>query len=164
MVENNRSIAPSFLFSNPAHFFALGFGSGLSPVAPGTVGTLAAIPCWLLIGTLDWPLQFAVVVLAFFIGVAFCAVTSRNLGVHDHGGIVWDEFVGLWIALLFAPGSGLALLAGFVLFRLFDIIKPWPIRWLDKKVHGGLGIMIDDVVAGLFAGIGLYLLQMYGLL
>ena len=99
----------------------------------------------------------------FAFGVVICEITSRDMGVHDHGGIVWDEWIGLWVTLLWLPlgGSLLAdlgwLLYGFVLFRFFDIIKPWPIKWLDQKVHGGFGIMIDDVIAGVF---GLIVLQL----
>jgi phosphatidylglycerophosphatase A len=101
-----------------------------------------------------------VVVLAAIIGISICGVAAERLGVHDHGGIVWDEFVGLWIAMAFLPPTYVSLALGFVLFRLFDIIKPWPISWLDKHVGGGLGIMIDDVVAGLAAGVCGLVIQM----
>ena len=143
----------AFMLQHPAHLFALGLGSGLAPRAPGTFGTLAAVPFWLLMAPLALALQVVIVACAFLLGIWFCQLTSRNLGVHDHGGIVWDEFVGYWLAMLFAPPGWFWLLAGFVLFRLFDIVKPWPIRVLDKKVHGGFGIMIDDIIAGLFAGL-----------
>lgn len=141
------------LCRNPIHLASFGFGSGLSPKAPGTVGTLVAIPLWLLLQTLDLPLYLAVLVLAFAFGVFCCAYTARAMGVHDHGGIVWDEFVGFWITMIAVPAEPLWILAGFVLFRLFDIAKPWPIKWLDKRVHGGFGIMIDDVVAGVAAAL-----------
>lgn len=147
------------MLSDISHFFALGFGSGLAPKAPGTVGTLAAIPAWLAIVWLPFYLQLAVVVVGFVLGVWFCQRTSDHLGVHDHGGIVWDEFIGFWITMLFAPLGWSWLIVGFLLFRLFDIIKPWPIRVLDQKVHGGFGIMIDDVLAGLFAGVSLKILS-----
>lgn len=139
------------LLKNPVHFLAFGFGSGLSPVAPGTFGTLAAVPLWFLLQGLDLYSYIAVLVVAFVLGVYLCGASSRDLGVHDHGGIVWDEFVGFWIAMIAVPTSWPWVLAGFVCFRLFDILKPWPIRWLDKKVHGGFGIMIDDVLAGIYA-------------
>jgi phosphatidylglycerophosphatase A len=140
------------LWSHPANFFALGFGSGLAPVAPGTFGTLAAVPLYLFgLQGLSLPWLLAVIALSFVIGVWLCDVTARNLGVHDHPGIVWDEFVGLWISCIALPAGWPWLLAAFVLFRFFDILKPWPIRWLDSKVPGGLGIMVDDVLAGLFA-------------
>ncbi|NNC55559.1 MAG: phosphatidylglycerophosphatase A, partial [Pseudomonadales bacterium] len=111
-----------------------------------------------LMAPLTLALQAVIIGCAFVVGIWFCELTSRNLGVHDHGGIVWDEFVGYWLAMLFAPPGWIWLLIGFVLFRVFDIVKPWPIRVLDKKVHGGFGIMIDDIIAGLFAGLCLLVL------
>jgi phosphatidylglycerophosphatase A len=140
------------LWSHPANLFALGFGSGLAPKAPGTFGTLAALPIyWLLLQPLSLPWLLTVVVVSFILGIWFCGAAAEKLGVHDHPGIVWDEFVGLWISCIALPCGWLWLLAAFVLFRFFDILKPWPIRWLDSKVPGGLGIMVDDVLAGLFA-------------
>ena len=153
--------AIKFLFQHPAHFFAFGFGSGLSPKAPGTVGTLAAIPLWLLIATLSYKWQIAVIVISFFIGIYFCGKSADDLGAHDHGSIVWDEFVGYWLTMLFAPAGWLWILIGFALFRVFDILKPWPISWFDKQVSGGVGIMVDDVLAGLFAGAGVVLLARF---
>jgi phosphatidylglycerophosphatase A len=143
---------------NPIHLLAFGFGSGLAPKAPGTFGTLAAIPLWwlLLQGTPTWA-YVAVLASGFAFGVWICEKTSQDLGVHDHSGIVFDEWIGLWLTLIWLPwGDNLAhnlawLAAGFVVFRFFDILKPWPIRWLDAKVHGGFGIMIDDLIAGFFA-------------
>ncbi|MCW8918209.1 MAG: phosphatidylglycerophosphatase A [Gammaproteobacteria bacterium] len=140
------------LWSHPANLFALGFGSGLAPRAPGTFGTLAALPPYLFwLQGLSLPWFLAVIVLSFLLGIWLCDVTARDLGVHDHPGIVWDEFVGLWISCIALPTGWPWLLAAFVLFRFFDILKPWPIRWLDRKVPGGLGIMVDDLLAGLFA-------------
>ncbi len=136
---------------NPVHLLAFGFGSGAAPKAPGTFGTLAAIIPYLLLVQLSLPFYLAVLVITFLVGIYICGQTAKDLGVHDHGGIVWDEFVGLWIALLLAPPGWLWLLAGFVLFRIFDIAKPWPIGWADRQVSGGLGIMLDDVIAGLYA-------------
>lgn len=136
---------------NPVHLLAFGFGSGAAPKAPGTFGTLAAIIPYLLLVQLSLPFYLAVLAIAFLVGIYICGQTAKDLGVHDHGGIVWDEFVGLWIALLLAPPGWLWLLAGFVLFRIFDIAKPWPIGWADRQVSGGLGIMLDDVIAGLYA-------------
>lgn len=135
------------------HLLAFGFGSGCAPKAPGTFGTLMALPFYLLLSTLPVAAYVGVLVLAFVAGIWICERTSRALGVHDHGGIVWDEFVGLWLTLCAVPLSWQAVLAGFVLFRVFDIWKPWPIGWLDRKVSGGFGIMLDDVVAGLYAAI-----------
>lgn len=141
---------------DPAQLLAFGFGSGLAAKAPGTVGTLAALPfAWLLL-QLDFPLYLWWTAAAFALGVWASDIACEKLGVHDHGGIVIDEFVGLFVTLLpIAAGlvafSWLALAAGFVLFRVFDILKPWPIRVLDQRVHGGFGVMLDDLVAGLFA-------------
>ncbi|MBR9912708.1 MAG: phosphatidylglycerophosphatase A [Gammaproteobacteria bacterium] len=144
---------PSFaaLVRRPVHFLAFGFGSGLSPKAPGTMGTLAAIPLYLLLAQLSLPVYAALVLLSFVVGVYLCHKTAQDLDVHDHPGIVWDEFVGFWITMLAAPPGWLWLLLGFLLFRLFDVLKPWPISWCDRKVEGGFGIMIDDVLAGLMA-------------
>jgi len=147
--------------TTPAGFLAFGFGSGLAPKAPGTFGTLAAIPVYVLMTHLSWPWYLAALVASFVVGVYLCNRASDMLGVHDHGGIVWDEFVGLWLTLFLIPLEWQWLLLGFVLFRFFDIIKPFPIKWLDQKVSGGFGIMIDDVVAGLYAWIILYLTVNY---
>jgi len=145
----------------PTGFLAFGFGSGLAPFAPGTFGTLAAIPPYLLMAHLNWPLYALGLVLTFVLGIYLCDQASKNLGVHDHGGIVWDEFVGFWITLFMIPPEWYWILLGFVLFRFFDIIKPFPIKWLDQKVKGGFGIMIDDVIAGLFAWIILMTIVKY---
>ena len=131
---------------------AFGFGSGLLPKAPGTMGTLAAIPLWLLLIQLPVVSYWLAILIAAVVGVYICGNAAKKLGVHDHGGIVWDEFVGLWIAMAFLPPTFGSIICGFVLFRLFDIVKPWPISWLDQKVSGGLGIMLDDIVAGVAAG------------
>ncbi len=144
--------------TNPAHLAAVGFGSGLAPFAPGTFGTIAAIPLFYALSFLDWPIYLAVLVVASLIGFWVCHVTSRDLGVHDHKAIVWDEFVGYWITMFMVPFSWQWAIVGFVLFRIFDIIKPYPISWLDNNVHGGLGIMIDDIVAGVFAALSLQLI------
>ena len=135
----------------PAHLLAFGFGSGLAPYAPGTFGTLVGIPFFLILSLLPVPLYVAVTLVLLVIGIRICDSCSRDLGVHDHGGIVWDEIVGYLIAMIAVPVEWHWMITGFLLFRFFDILKPWPIRWLDKQVHGGFGIMIDDVIAGLFA-------------
>ena len=139
------------LLRNPLHLLSLGFGSGLAPVAPGTFGTLAAIPFYLLIAQLALPYYLAIVVLGLAAGVYLCGYTSAALGVHDHGGIVWDEFVGFWITMIAVPVTWQWIVAGFVLFRIFDIVKPWPVKIADAKMKGGFGIMLDDVLAGLYA-------------
>jgi phosphatidylglycerophosphatase A len=142
---------------------SLGLGSGLSPVAPGTCGTLLAIPPYLLLAQLSLPYYLLAVLLAFAAGVYLCGYTSTALGVHDHSGIVWDEFVGFWITMIAVPPTWQWILAGFVLFRLFDIVKPWPVKVADANMKGGFGIMFDDVLAGLYALVGLQLaMQLLG--
>ncbi len=142
---------PSKLLLNPIDLLALGFGSGLVPVGPGTAGTVVAIPLYLLLQPLGLVVYLAIVVLAFVAGIGICAHTARRLGVHDHPAIVWDEIVGYLVTMTAAPGGWEWVIGGFVLFRIFDIAKPWPIRWLDRHVHGGSGIMLDDLLAGVFA-------------
>lgn len=152
---------PSFkqLLRSPTLLLAFGFGSGLSPKAPGTIGTLAAIPLWWLLAQLPLASYLIVVLVSAIIGVYICGAAAKTLGVHDHGGIVWDEFVGFWIAMAALPVTWISLILGFVLFRFFDIVKPWPISWLDKRVSGGFGIMIDDIVAGIASALVLILLK-----
>jgi len=157
---------PTFaqLLRSPTLLLAFGFGSGLSPKAPGTMGTLAAIPLWWLLAQLPLTSYLIVVLVAAVVGITICGRAADQMGVHDHGGIVWDEFVGFWIAMAALPITWTSVILGFVLFRLFDILKPWPISWLDKKVSGGFGIMIDDVIAGLAAAAVIYLLGHFGLI
>lgn len=142
-------------------FLAFGFGSGLIRKAPGTWGTLAALPFIFLWQFLPWPAYLLLLLLSFLLGVYVCESATRKLGVHDHGGIVWDEFVGLWLTFFMVDLSWQSIAMGFVLFRFFDILKPFPIKWLDKKVKGGFGIMIDDVLAGVFAAVVLQILMHY---
>ena len=142
---------PASVWRNPVHFLAFGFGSGAAPKAPGTFGTLAAVAIYLLLPEMSTSHYLLFLLLSFAVGVWLCGRTSADIGEHDHGGIVWDEFVGFWLTMLLAPPGWLWVVLGFVLFRLFDIVKPWPIGWFDRHVHGGLGIMIDDVLAGLMA-------------
>lgn len=154
------------LLASPAGWLACGFGSGLAPVAQGTFGSLAALLPWWLLRELPWWIYLAVLLVGFAIGVRACDIAGRALGVDDHRSLVWDEFIGQWLALTpllvpaLLPASGFQwwmLAAGFVLFRLFDVWKPWPIRWFDRRVKGGLGVMIDDVIAGVFAAVVLVL-------
>lgn len=146
-----RAVSAKTIFKNPIHCLAFGFGSGLAPKAPGTFGTLMAIPLYLLLSELPLISYAAVVVAAFILGIYLCGKTADDLGVHDHPGIVWDEFVGFWITMFAAPAGLLWLVIGFSLFRLFDIWKPWPIKLFDNNMKTGLGIMIDDVLAGIYA-------------
>ena len=137
--------------SDPGHLLALGLGSGLSPRAPGTAGTLVAVPLAALACTLSLGAYLALCAVLFLAGIWICGRTARSLGVHDHPSIVFDEVVGFLVTMAGAPCGVLWWVAGFVLFRCFDILKPWPVRVLDRRVHGGLGIMLDDLVAGLMA-------------
>ncbi len=139
------------VFGHPIHFLAFGFGSGLAPVAPGTFGTLVGIPFFLLMVSLPLWLYIFFVLVFFLFGVWLCDRSSKLLGVHDHGGIVWDEIVGYLVTMMAAPKGWEWITIGFVLFRVFDIFKPWPIGYLDRHVSGGLGIMIDDILAGIYA-------------
>jgi phosphatidylglycerophosphatase A len=154
------------LLASPAGWLACGFGSGLAPVAQGTFGSLAALLPWLLLRELPLPIYLAVLLIGFAAGVRACNMASRALGVADHRSLVWDEFIGQWVALLpllVLPAPWWAIVLGFLLFRLFDVWKPWPISWLDRRVKGGMGVMVDDVVAGAFAAVvlalGLHLLR-----
>ncbi len=138
--------------TNPIHFLAFGFGSGLAPFAPGTFGTLMAVPLYhLLLQTQPLPVYLFILAVVCVAGIWICHKSSQLLGVHDHSGIVWDEFAGFFVTMIAAPEGWLWIIIGFALFRLFDIWKPWPISMLDKKVEGGLGIMLDDIVAGIYA-------------
>jgi phosphatidylglycerophosphatase A len=139
------------LLSDPAGWIASGFGSGLSPLAPGTAGSLAALLPYYFLRELSLPLYLLVIALAFALGVWASEKIVRRLQLDDPGVIVWDEFVGQWIALIAAPHDGRWIVAGFVLFRFFDVLKPWPVSWADRRIKGGFGVMFDDVLAAIFA-------------
>lgn len=149
------------LLAHPANFFALGFGSGLAKYAPGTFGSLAALPIFLCMPRVNIYFYIGIVIVLFAFGVWVCEASARQLGLHDHPAIVWDEIVGMLITLFLVPFSILPILLGFLLFRFFDIIKPWPIGWIDRRVDGGMGIMLDDVLAGLMAWAVLQLTVLY---
>ena len=155
----DRSALKKLALTTPSGLLAFGFGSGLSPFAPGTMGTLVAIPFIFVLKSLGTTGFWIALLLLFLLGVWVCDRVSLKLGVHDHGGIVWDEMVGYWLTMAFVPLQWQWLLAAFVLFRFFDIIKPWPIGQIDRKVSGGFGIMIDDIVAALFTMAILAVLQ-----
>jgi phosphatidylglycerophosphatase A len=140
---------PNFQLRKWQHFLALGFGSGLASKAPGTFGTLAAVPLVLLFSQLGLLWYGLFLLLGSVLGCYICGKTAADIGEHDHGAIVWDEIIGFMLTMLLVPISVSSLLLGFVLFRFFDIVKPWPIRWFDRRVHGGLGIMLDDLLAAL---------------
>jgi Phosphatidylglycerophosphatase A and related proteins len=147
--KNKLSVAD--IMRNPVLFLAFGFGSGLSRLMPGTMGTLAAIPVYLLFIQTNFWLYSVLTLLVMVAGVWICDAAAKKLGVHDFGGIVWDEIAGFLITMWWVPFSWYAVFLGFVFFRVFDILKPWPINWIDRKVDGGLGIMLDDVIAGIMA-------------
>jgi phosphatidylglycerophosphatase A len=160
-IQGTNILLPKFtvLLTRPVQLLALGFGSGLAPKAPGTFGTLAAIPFFFLLLMLPVWDYVLVVIVCSVLGIYFCQSAADDFGVHDHPAIVWDEFVGLWISLFplaFVRFEWYWVVVGFLLFRLFDILKPWPISYIDKHVHGGLGIMLDDVLAGFAAALILY--------
>ncbi|MEX0584599.1 MAG: phosphatidylglycerophosphatase A [Natronospirillum sp.] len=133
------------------HWLAFGLGTGTSPKAPGTIGSAAALLFLPVLAQWAWPLQLLWVAVTFVFGVWICDRTAKDLQVHDHPGIVWDEFVGIWLVFIAVPLTPMNVMMGLVLFRLFDVLKPWPIGLLDRHVKGGFGIMIDDVLAGIFA-------------
>jgi len=156
--QNPPNVHPApDLLRNPVQFLAFGFGSGLSPWGPGTAGTLVAVPLYLLVAHWSLAQYTGFIVLTALLGVWICGVASRQLQVHDHPGIVWDEFVGYWITMWAVPVDWVWIVAGFVVFRVYDIVKPWPVSVLDRKVGGGFGIMIDDVLAGVMACLTLHI-------
>jgi phosphatidylglycerophosphatase A len=146
------------VWRNPVHFIAFGFGSGTLPKMPGTWGTVVAIPIYLLM--INLPLWGYLALTAFLILISFfiCGKTARDIGVHDHPGIVLDEIVGYLLTMVLVPVGWFWVIAGFILFRVFDIWKPFPIRWVDSKVGGGVGIVVDDLIAAVYAWIVLQIL------
>lgn len=137
----------SFAYSHPAHAIALGFGAGLARFGPGTVGTLVAWPLGWLLGGIDAAAVLVLVAVLFVLGIWACGVTGRDLGVHDHGSMVWDELVAFLLVLAILPRDLGWQAAGFLLFRAFDIAKPPPIRWFERRYQGGFGAMFDDLLA-----------------
>ena len=148
LTPEQRRAAP---WTHPIHFLAFGFGSGLAPKAPGTFGSLIAIPLIIALSVLPIAEYVTVTLFAAVAGIWICQFTAQRLGVHDHGAIVWDEVAGMLVVFIAVPITWDTLLLGFVLFRWFDITKPWLIGWLDRHCHDGLGIMADDIAAGLFS-------------
>ena len=140
------------------HFLAFGFGSGLCPIMPGTCGTIVAIPIYLLLGNLPLLYYLLILTIMIIIGFWLCGVTARDLGVKDPPSVVWDEIVGFLLTMIAVPMNWLWIIIGFVLFRAFDIIKPWPISWVNKNITGGFGIVVDDLLAGICAAVILQLI------
>ncbi len=155
----NNQPSFKFLFQHSAHFFALGFGSGLAKKAPGTFGSLVGLPLFWLISGQPSTMQLAMIALLFVVGIYFCNVAGKNLGVADHGSIVWDEIVAMLLVLVFTPLSAMFWLIAFLLFRLFDIWKPFPIRQFDAKLKNGFGVMFDDLLAAIYAILSLMAIQ-----
>jgi len=151
------------VFTHPVHFLAYGFGAGLSPKAPGTMGTLVAMPIYLLLAYCSRDAYYAFLLVGLVAGVFICGYTAGIMGIDDPKGVVWDEIIGYLITMLGLPLGWVWMLGGFLLFRLFDIWKPWPIRWVDRRIKGGVGIMLDDVIAAIFAcvmlNLGAYFLK-----
>ncbi|OCG16242.1 phosphatidylglycerophosphatase A [Gilliamella sp. App6-5] len=159
--ERNKNFKKYLKLTNPIHFLAVGLGSGMSPIMPGTMGSLMAIPLWLLFYGLQPALYWIFILVTFIFGCFICQKTSDDTHTHDSGHIVWDEFVGMWITLFFIPQLSVMWIAiAFVAFRVFDMAKPWPIRWFDKRVPGGFGIMVDDVIAAIFSSFTVYVMTL----
>lgn len=149
-----------FLLKHPAHFIAFGFGSGLAPKAPGTFGTLATFPIYALLIWLGGTSALAIgAALFFFVGVWASSIAGRALGVSDHSGIVIDEIAAFLLVLIFTPASVIWFIVAFVLFRIFDILKPWPISVADRRIKGGFGVMFDDVLAAIFSILCIWFLR-----
>ena len=146
------------VLSNPIHLIAFGFGSGLAPKAPGTFGTLVAIPPYLLLEPLSLTNFLIVLIILSLVSFYIAGKSAQLLGVHDHGGIVIDEICGYLVTMALAPSGWQWIIIGFILFRIFDILKPWPINLLDKNVSGGIGIVLDDLMAGIYALLSLELI------
>lgn len=144
---------PAGYWKNPVYFIACGFGTGASPYAPGTVGTLVGVMLFIPLSQLSLSWYLLVTLLALLAGIWICGITSAAFGKHDHGGIVWDEVVGYLITMTAMPADWLWIVIGFFVFRFFDVIKPWPIRQVDRHVGGGFGVMFDDVLAGIYSWI-----------
>ena len=158
-MSKNSPVKARTVFTDPVHFLAFGFGTGLAPFAPGTFGSIPGVLLFWLTLDLGLYAQLAIALTLAVAGIWICGESARRIGVHDHGGIVWDEIVGMYVTLFVATVSIQGFVIGFVLFRVMDIVKPWPIRDLDHRIHGGLGIMLDDLVAALYAAL---LLALYG--
>lgn len=157
--SNKPSVA--LLLQHPAHFFALGLGSGLAAKAPGTVGSLLGLPFFWLISVYALSTQLVIIAVLFLLGIYFCQVTGKALGVPDHGSIVWDEIVAMMLVLTVTPNEWPWTLTAFLLFRLFDIWKPYPIRQLDRRLKNGLGVMLDDLLAAGYAMLSVQILMVF---
>jgi len=160
-ISVNKTPTFNQLIRNPVQMLAFGFGSGLAKKAPGTMGTLVAIPIYYSLMMFDDGVYLSALLIVMLAGIWICGKAADDIGVHDHGGIVWDEIAGYLLTMYWAAFNWQNIVLGFILFRLFDIVKPWPINWIDKKVGGGFGIMLDDVLAALMAAACLYGIDVY---
>lgn len=147
---------PKSSLCHPVNFFATGFGSGLSPIMPGTCGTLVAVPCYFVLAQTSLLIYTCLLIVAAIVGIGLCASAAKNLQQTDPPSIVWDEMVGYWVTMWACPLQWQWILLGFIYFRVLDIAKPWPISVCDRRVKGGLGIMLDDLVAGILAALLLW--------
>lgn len=159
--ERARTKIPARVLREPVHLLALGFGSGLAPIAPGTFGSLVGLALGLAVLQAGWWVAAVAAAVASIAGVWICGESARRLGVHDHPAIVWDEVAGMMIVLLAAPATWWGAVLGFAAFRLFDVWKPWPIREVDHGIRGGAGIMLDDILAALMAAAVMQLIRHY---
>ncbi len=162
-MTNTSIFNPTFKFltAHPAHIFALGFGSGLLPKAPGTFGTLMALPLFWIIADFSIPIKLSIIAVLFVLGIYFCNQTGKAIGIADHPSIVWDEIVGMLLVLTFTPPHWAFWVAAFLLFRFFDIWKPFPIRQVDRKMKNGFGVMFDDILAAVYASICMFALTVW---
>ena len=159
MAQERQKNLVSTVMRDPVHWLAFGFGSGLLPAAPGTWGSLLTALVFWWVAPVDTLLLLGVTAILFVAGIWICGVSAKRLGVHDHSGIVWDEVVGMLLTLTVAHPEPQWIAVAFIAFRVFDIWKPWPIRDVDHSLHGGLGIMLDDVLAAAYAALVTFILQ-----
>lgn len=159
-MKTKTGLQPSLqsIWENPIHFVACGFGIGALPVMPGTFGTLGGVVLYLILSRLPLWAYIVVAMVLLIVGFLICDITNRDFGTDDHPAAVWDEIIGFLFVMIAVPKTWYFVLIGFVLFRIFDIWKPWPIRWIDRNIHGGIGVMLDDVVAAAFSLIILQIL------
>jgi phosphatidylglycerophosphatase A len=157
-MKKNKEICKISIIKNPVHFLAFGLGTGFAPIAPGTVGTFLGVIIYIVNNYYLLINELLLIIISTLIGIYICGKTAHDIDCHDHQGIVWDEVTGFFITMFLVPFNAVNIMLGFILFRFFDIIKPWPIKQIDRKVSGGLGIMLDDVLAGIFANISINLI------
>lgn len=150
--------APHSIWTNPIHFIGCGFGVGAIPIFPGTFGTLLALPIYFVIQPLPLLIYIVITVILNLVGIWICGKINQDFGTTDHSAAVWDEIASFLIVMIAVPPTWYFILMGFLLFRIFDIWKPWPISWLDKNIHGGLGVMLDDIAAAIISWIILQVL------